>query len=108
MDTIHVRDRGMLGSSDRAVWRYAQDERRTVCTINANDFRKIAAGENSNHYGVLAVASGENPAAQFDMVMSGLNWITSESNSGSGFLNRYIEVNENGELVLAEVHYGDE
>lgn len=107
MDTIHVRDRGMLGSSDREVWRYAQDEKRTVCTINANDFRKIAMGEYSGHFGVLAVASGANPGGQFDMVQAGLNWITSGSNSGSGFLNRYIEVDENGELVFAEIHYGD-
>jgi hypothetical protein len=96
MDTIHVRDRGMLGSSDSDVWRYAQDDRRTVCTINANDFRRIAAHETVEHYGVLAVASGANPVGQFDMMMSGINWLTSGSNSGEGFFNRYIEVDDNG------------
>lgn len=107
MDTIHVRDRGMLGSPDHEVWRYAQQEKRTVCTINANDFRKIATGETAGHFGILAVASGANPAGQFNMIEAGLNWIISGSNSGSGFLNRYIEVDENGELVFAEIHYGD-
>jgi predicted nuclease of predicted toxin-antitoxin system len=107
MDTIHVRDRGMLGSPDHEVWRYAQSENRTVCTINANDFRKIAASQGSDHAGVIAIAGGADPAGQFDMTMAALNWVDSTSNSGSGFLNRYIEVDEDGEIIFAEIHYFD-
>lgn len=106
LDTIHVRDRGMLGAPDHEVWRYAQSNERTICTINAGDFRRLAKAEDGDHQGVLAVASGHPASGQLDMTMAALNWLTTGSNSGAGFLNRYIEVNDNGEVVLAEIHYG--
>ena len=107
MDTIHVRDRGMLGAPDHEVWRYGQTDKRTICTINFNHFMKLARGEFGGHHGVLAIASGANPAGQFDMVTAAINWMKSASNDGSGFLNRYLEIDEDGEVVLAEVHYCD-
>jgi hypothetical protein len=36
-----------------------------------------------------------------------LNWVQSGSNGWLDALNGYLEVDENGELVFAEVHYGD-
>lgn len=107
MDTIHVRDRGMLGAPDYEVWRYGQSDNRTICTINYNDFLRLARGEPAGHFGVLAIASGANPIGQFDMVTAAMNWVTAVSNSGSGFLNRYLEVDDDGEIILAEVHYGE-
>lgn len=107
LDTVHVRDRGMLGAPDHRVWRYAQNDDRTLCTINANDFRRLGLAEDKGHAGILAIAGGATVAGQFDMLMAGVNWIVTGSNSGSGFLNRYIEVDENGEIVFAEIHYGD-
>jgi hypothetical protein len=92
---------------DHYVWRYAQEEKRTICTINANDFRRLAEGQKSGHSGVLAIASGAGPTGQFDMTMAAINWVQSGSNSGAGFLNRYLEVDETGEIIFAEIHYGD-
>jgi hypothetical protein len=106
MDTVHVRDRGMLGAPDHEVWRYGQSEGRTICTINYGDFRNLAASEPGGHFGVVAMASGTNPAGQFDMVTAAINWLAG-SNTGAGlFLNRYLEVDENGEIIFVEVHYG--
>lgn len=106
MDTVHVRDRGMLSAPDHVVWRHAQDEQRTLCTVNANDFRKLANGESGDHHGVLALAGGMNPIGQMDLTMAALNWVKSGTNTGAGFLNRYLEVAENGEIVFAEIHFG--
>jgi hypothetical protein len=61
----------------------------------------------SGHSGVLAIASGAGPTGQFDMTMAAINWVQSGSNSGAGFLNRYLEVDETGEIIFAEIHYGD-
>lgn len=107
LDTIHVRDRGMLGASDYEIWRYAQNENRTVCTINADDFRRLGSAENGDHCGILAIASGQPATGQFDMTMAAINWLTTGSNTGAGFLNRYIEVDDNGTIIFAEIHYGN-
>lgn len=97
----------MLGCPDHEVWKYAQSEERTVCTINASDFRRLSKNNKADHCGVLAIASGNGVEAQFDMTMVALNWLEGSSNSGDGFRNRYIEVDENGEIILAEMHYFD-
>jgi hypothetical protein len=106
LDTIHVRDRGMLGSPDHEVWRYAQNDNRTVCTLNAKDFLKLAEAETYDHSGVIAVAGGIGLSGQLDMTMAAINWVNTGSNSGAGFLNRYIEVDEDGEIIFAAIHYG--
>jgi hypothetical protein len=39
--------------------------------------------------------------------MSAVTWVTS-TNSPDGFSNRYLEIGDNGEIVLAEVTYREE
>ena len=85
---------------------YAQNDNRRVCTLNAKDFRKLAEAEINEHSGVIAVAGGIGLSGQLDMTMAAINWVTTGSNSGQGFLNRYIEVDENGEMIFASIHYG--
>jgi hypothetical protein len=97
----------MLGAPDHEVWRFGQNDKRTICTINFTDFLKLARGEPDGHHGVLAMASGANPAGQFDMVKAALNWMGTASNAGARFENRYLEVDETGEIVLSELHSVD-
>lgn len=42
VDAVLVRDRGLLGAPDHELWKLAVAETRTIVTINAKDFRKLA------------------------------------------------------------------
>jgi predicted nuclease of predicted toxin-antitoxin system len=42
VDAIAVRDRGLLGISDREVLEYAFNEERIIITANIKDFKKFA------------------------------------------------------------------
>lgn len=106
VDVVHVRDRDMLEADDHVIWQYAQEQGRAVVTINKGDFRKLA-GATKAHAGVIIIPSGGNMEAQLAWLEAALDWITT-SNTGEGFLNRYIEVNENGDIVCAEIVTAEE
>jgi predicted nuclease of predicted toxin-antitoxin system len=107
VDAVHVRDRGLLGAPDHELWKLALDETRTIVTINAKDFRKLAQRSQA-HPGIVVIPSGGSPDAQFNFIMSAVRWV-STTNSTAGFTNRYLEVEENGEIVVAElIHYREE
>jgi len=101
VDTVHVRDRGLLGAPDYVLWNYAQVEQRTVCTINAADFAKLARSTR-DHSGLVIIPSGGPASDQLSWVGAAVSWV-STSNSVGGFLNHYIEVGEDGQIVLAEL-----
>jgi len=82
------------------------DETRTIVTINGKDFRRLAQ-RTQQHPGIVVIPSGGTPDAQLSFIMSAVTWVTS-TNSRTGFLNRYLEVGENGEIILAEVIFGVE
>jgi predicted nuclease of predicted toxin-antitoxin system len=42
VDAVHIRDRNLLGAADHEIWRFAQQEARTIVTINGRDFRRLA------------------------------------------------------------------
>jgi predicted nuclease of predicted toxin-antitoxin system len=106
VDAIHVRDRGLLGAPDHELWKLALDETRTIVTINAKDFRKLARRSQA-HPGIVVIPSGGSPDAQFNFIMSAVRWV-STANSTAGFSNRYLEVGENGEIIAAELIGGTE
>jgi predicted nuclease of predicted toxin-antitoxin system len=101
VDAVHVRDRGLLGAPDHALWKLAMDETRTIVTINAKDFRKLAQ-RTRVHPGIVVIPSGGSPDAQFNFIMSAVKWV-STTNSPAGFSNRYLEVGENSEIIVAEL-----
>ena len=101
VDAEHLRNRNMLQAPDHVIWRLAAEEQRTIVTINGRDFRRLAAGSKS-HHGIIVVPSGRNADGQFDLIMAAVNW-ANQSNSGSGFANRYVEVGEDAQIVLAEI-----
>ena len=106
VDAVHVRDRGLLGAPDHELWKLAMAETRTIVTINAKDFRKLAQ-QSRAHPGIVVIPSGGSPDAQFNFIMSAVRWV-STANSTTGFANRYLEVDENGEIVIAELFGGAE
>jgi predicted nuclease of predicted toxin-antitoxin system len=103
VDAVHIRDRGLLGAPDHEVWKFAKAERRTIVTINGKDFRKLAS-DSPEHPGILVIPSGGSPDAQLKFIMAAVTWVTS-TNSPTGFSNRYLEIGDDGEIVLAEVVY---
>lgn len=106
LDVIHVRDRGLLQSTDQGLWRYAIGDDRVVCTVNGKDFKKLAA-VTSLHPGVIVIPGGHGPAGQFDLVMAAVNWVTT-TNVPTGLVNRYIEIGDRGEVILAEIVYDEQ
>ena len=44
-------------------------ETRTIVTINAKDFRKLAERSDA-HAGIVVIPSGGSPNAQFDFIMA--------------------------------------
>jgi predicted nuclease of predicted toxin-antitoxin system len=106
VDAIHVRDRGLLGASDHEIWKFAKQEERTIVTINGKDFRKLAK-DSQEHPGIVVIPSGGSPDAQLEFIISAVRWVTS-TNSSDGFSNRYLEIGDNGEIILAEVTYREE
>jgi predicted nuclease of predicted toxin-antitoxin system len=106
VDAVHVRDRGLLRAADHELWKLAINEARTIVTINGRDFRKLAQ-RTQQHPGIIVIPSGGTPDAQLGFIMSAVKWVTS-TNSPLRFSNRYLEVDETGEIILAEVLYGVE
>jgi predicted nuclease of predicted toxin-antitoxin system len=106
VDAVHVRDRGLLGASDHVIWKFARHEARTIVTINGKDFRKLAK-DSQAHPGIVVIPSGGSPDAQLEFIISAVTWVTS-TNSPDGFSNRYLEVGDEGEIILAEVTYREE
>jgi predicted nuclease of predicted toxin-antitoxin system len=106
VDAVHVRDRGLLGAPDHELWKLALDEARTIVTINGRDFRKLAQ-RSQTHPGIVVIPSGGSPNVQFDFIMSAVKWVTS-TNSPDGFSNRYLEVDEKGEIARAELISGED
>jgi predicted nuclease of predicted toxin-antitoxin system len=101
VDAVHVRDRGLLSAPDHTLWKLALDETRTIVTINGKDFRKLAQ-RTQPHPGVVVIPSGGSADAQLNFIMSAVKWVASTNSSG-GFANRYLEVNEKGEIIVAEL-----
>jgi len=70
-DVVHVRDRGWLSEADHVLWRHAVDDGRTFVTINARDFRRLAATEQI-HAGLITFPSGEPPSSQLAHIRRGV------------------------------------
>ena len=101
IDAEHVRNRAMLEAPDHKIWQFAATEQRTIVTINGRDFRKLAA-QSETHHGIIVIPSGHNADGQFQLIMSAMGWLN-QSNSGTGFTNHYVEIGEDGQIILAEV-----
>jgi predicted nuclease of predicted toxin-antitoxin system len=93
-DVIHVRDRGWSGDPDYLIWRRAVADSRTVVTINARDFRKLAEIEEI-HAGLITFPSGEQPQGQLACIRRGI--VAFEAVSG---INVWVRVEIDREVVI--------
>lgn len=101
IQAIHIRDRGMLGLQDHTIWGYAQEQELAFCTINGCDFRKFA--RRGPHRGLVVIPSGGNAESQFKWTAQGILQAL-RSNSGTGLVNRYIEVDQTGTIASSEYY----
>lgn len=101
IDAVHIRDRDLLEAADQDIWRFANEQNRAVVTINGRDFLKLAQRSES-HSGLIVIPSGANREGQLGFIMTAVAWVNS-TNSSAGFTNRYIEVSDKGEIVLARI-----
>lgn len=101
VDAVHVRDRNLLRAADHDLWKLAMEESRTIVTINARNFRKLAQ-RTPAHPGIIVIPSGESSETQLKLILAAVGWVAS-TNSAIGFSNRCVEVNAQGEIVRAEL-----
>jgi predicted nuclease of predicted toxin-antitoxin system len=102
VDTIHVRDRGLLGVEDHAIWARAILEARTVVTINLVDFRRFALRAET-HPGILAIPSGGSRDEQMNYVMTAVKWALTNNGNASAFTNHCVEVSVTGDIQFEEI-----
>lgn len=105
IDTATVRDRGLLGADDHIIWRLAQGESRTVVTINAGDFRRLAR-QTPGHAGLIIIPSGSGRDGQLRMIESVIAKAREENAILPTFRSRIYEVLEDGSIAI-EISEGD-
>lgn len=99
LDTIHVRDRDLLGTPDHELWRYTLQEQRVLVTINGGDFRKLAAAT-AEHHGIVIFPSGGTRAEQMDYLRTAFTYPGLSNAYGNPFANRVVEVSSELEVQV--------
>ncbi|MBV9517670.1 MAG: DUF5615 family PIN-like protein [Hyphomicrobiales bacterium] len=99
VDTVCLRDRGMLRRPDHEVWHLAQQEERALATINKGDFEAFAEIE-PYHHGLILIPSGGTRAQQLSYVISAIDFVKSASDSNASFRGRYLRVDEHRRTTM--------
>ncbi len=95
-DAIAVRDRGLLGATDREVLDYAFKEDRMLVTANIRDFEKLASAAEI-HAGIILMLDGDLRAAEQIKVMNTVvRVIQSETDTGKDLVNRVLYISISG------------
>ncbi len=102
MNTVHVRDRDLLGTEDHVLWRYAASQSRTFVTINRGDFYRLASRD-IGHPGLLIIPGGSRRDEQLDCVMTAVSWARGANDNINPFANRMIEVTLTGDLTVEDL-----
>lgn len=98
-DVVHVRDRGVLGDSDSAVFAKAHDEDRILVTANVGDFRRLASGVEV-HAGLILIEDGFLARReQLEVLKRVLVALTGEPD----MVNRALTVSIAGGLAIEEL-----
>jgi predicted nuclease of predicted toxin-antitoxin system len=92
-DAIAVRDRGLLGATDREVLDYAFNEDRMLVTANIRDFEKLAAAAEI-HAGIVLMLDGDLLAAEQIEVMAMIVQVlqADEIDTGKDLVNRVLYI----------------
>jgi predicted nuclease of predicted toxin-antitoxin system len=95
-DAIAVRDRGLLGATDREVLDYAFKEDRMLVTANIRDFEKLASTAKL-HAGIVLMLDGDLKAAEQIQVMNTVvRVIQAEIDTGKDLVNRVLYISISG------------
>lgn len=75
LHAAHVVHRGLGGSPDHAIWKYANEKDFTVVTVNAGDYLRLA-GRTEVHGGVIVIReSGLDAGGQLARIMAAVQEI---------------------------------
>jgi predicted nuclease of predicted toxin-antitoxin system len=98
-DVVHVRERGLLGSTDRDVLDRAFDEDRVLVTANIGDFRKLVAARELHAGVVLVLDAGLRRDEQLEV----LRRVIAELKAIGDLTNRALTVELDGGFHIEEV-----
>ena len=97
-DAIAVRDRGLLGATDREVLEYAFKEDRILVTANIRDFEKLAAAAEI-HAGIVLMQDGDLRAAeQIEVMAMVVRVLRAEIDLGNDLINRVLYISISGNV----------
>lgn len=106
VDTIALRDRGLLQVGDHTVWSLGQKEGRSVVTINSGDFRRLAR-QTDRHAGLVIIPSGRTRDGQLDLIVSVIDAAREESAIIPSLRSRIVEVDEEGQIHVERNSQGE-
>ena len=96
IDAVAIRDRGLLGISDRQVLDYAFNEDRILVTANIGDFEKFARASEV-HAGIVFVKEGDLLRdEQIQLMQEVVIFIQKELEVGKDMINRVLYVSIDG------------
>jgi predicted nuclease of predicted toxin-antitoxin system len=99
-DAIAVRDRGLLGATDREVLEYAFNEDRILVTANVRDFEKLA-GAAEIYAGIVLMIDGDLLAAeQIEVMAMVVRVLQSDMDLGKDLINRVLYISISGTARL--------
>ncbi|MGL6343797.1 MAG: DUF5615 family PIN-like protein [Waterburya sp.] len=100
IDAVAVRDRGLLGISDRQILEYAFSEDRIVITANVGDFEKFAKTFEV-HAGIVFIVEGDLlRSEQIEICAEAVKFIQQEHEAGRDMINRVLYISINGTKQL--------
>lgn len=87
VDAVAVRDRGLLGKSDRQIIEYAFNEDRILVTANVVDFEKFAKAFEV-HAGIIFIQEGDLLRdEQFEITEDAILFLQQEFKEGRDMIN---------------------
>jgi predicted nuclease of predicted toxin-antitoxin system len=98
LDACHVRDRGLLGSTDAQVLERAFFEDRVVVTANVGDFEKLASAREL-HAGIILVERGDlTRGEQLDLLRRVIAFVAEQD-----VMNHVVRVAEDGTMTMEQM-----
>ncbi|TPJ80942.1 DUF5615 family PIN-like protein [Mesorhizobium sp. B2-6-2] len=101
VDTTSTRDRNMLKAGDHEVWKVAQDEDRSVVTINYGDFERLAR-LTPRHAGLVIIPSGRGRDGQLKLIQSVVESVRAENAVLPSFRGRVFKISEDGTISVEQ------
>ena len=96
IDSISVRDRGLLSSNDQEILEYAFQEDRILVTANIRDFEELARSREV-HPGIVLIRDGSLLRdEQITIVKNAIQAIEAELEDGRDMINRVLYISIDG------------